>query len=198
MTWGAVAGAAIAVVGGAINNRAANKGRNSQVDANMASIEEQRRQFDITRGDLMPWLNAGTQALGQQQAVLAGDYSGFMNSPDYLYARDSSLQALERGAAARGGYMGGGADADRIELASGLATQNLGNYWGKLAGMSGAGQQTATNLGQFGANMAGNIGNAYGNIGAARASSYAAQANNWNNVLNQGANLFGQYMGSRG
>lgn len=191
----AVAGAAVSVVGGAINNRAARRGAGAQEQAALAATEEQRRQFDTTREDLMPWMDAGRTALGRQEAVLSGDYSGFENSPDYLYARQQGLQSLDYGAAARGGFMGGGADADRMQFASGLATQNLGNYWNKLSGMSGTGQQTATNLGNFGANFANQVG---GNLMAganARASSYAAQANNWNQVLNTGYGAFAQKYG---
>src|SRR5690606_8201840 len=103
MSWGAVAGAAVGLVGSAISNRGARRGADAQQQAALAATEEQRRQFDTTRQDLMPWMDAGRGALDQQQAVLRGDYSGFMNSPDYLYARDASLQALDRGAAARGG-----------------------------------------------------------------------------------------------
>ena len=35
-----------------------------------------------------PYMQAGTQALGGLSQLANGDYSGFMNSPDYLYARD--------------------------------------------------------------------------------------------------------------
>lgn len=195
MSWAAVAGAAVAVVGGAINNRNAKKAAAGQAGAADAATEEQRRQFDLARADMQPWLQSGAQALDMQGKVLAGDYSGFMDSPDYLYARDSSLQALERDAAARGGFMGGGADADRINLASGLATQNLGNYWNKLAGMSNTGQQTAANLGQLGANFARDAGSNMMNAANARASSYAAQGNNWNQALQQGYGAFAQKYG---
>lgn len=195
MSWAAVAGAAVAVVGGAISSNAAKKGASGQSQAAMYATDEARRQFDTTRQDLMPWMDAGKGALGMQQSVLAGDYSGFMESPDYIYARDSSLDALDRGASARGGFTGGGADADRIKLASGLATQNLGNYWNKLAGMSGTGQQTATNLGQFGANFATQAGDNAMNAANARASSYAGQANAWGQALNQGYGAFAQKYG---
>lgn len=195
MSWMAVGGAVVGLVGAGMSNRSARRGADGQAQAAAGATEEQRRQFDITRQDMMPWLDAGRGALGQQQQVLRGDYSGFESSPDYLYARDSSLQALERGAAARGGFMGGGADADRINLAGGLATQNLGNYWNKLAGMSGTGQQTAANLGQFGANMAQQVGGNMMDAANARASSYAAQANNWNQALNTGYGAFAQKYG---
>lgn len=195
MSWAAVAGSAIGLVGGALSNRAAGRGADAQQQAALATTEEQQRQFDITRQDMMPWMDAGRVALERQQAVLSGDYSGFERSPDYLYARQQGLQSLDYGAAARGGFMGGGADADRMNFATGLATQNLGNYWNKLSGVSGTGQQTATNLGNFGANFANQVG---GNLMAganARASSYAAQANNWNQALNTGYGAFAQKYG---
>ena len=107
---------------------------------------------------------------------MRGDTSGFDQSPDYLYRLQQGLQSQERGAAARGGFMGGGADADRIALAQGIAAQGASDYWAKLAGQAGQGYQAAANLGSLGANMAGNIGNAYGNIGQARASAYGARS----------------------
>ncbi len=65
--------------------------------------------------------------------------------------------------------------ADVLGYAQGLASQNYGNFYNRLAGLANVGQTTATSLGQFGANAASNIGNAYGNIGNARASSYQAR-----------------------
>lgn len=155
--------------------KAASQGAQAQTNASNAAIDEQRRQYDLTRQDQAPWLQAGQQALGQQQAFLSGDWSGFQNSPDYKYALDQGLNAIEHRAAARGGLFGGGNTRDAMTFGSGLATQNANSYWNKIAGMSGTGQQTASNLGQFGANMATNIGNQYNNIGNARQSSYQAQ-----------------------
>lgn len=198
MSWGMVAVAGASLVGGALASRSADKGADAQQRASDAATAEQRRQYDQTREDQMPWLEAGRGALSRQEAYLSGDTSGFINSPDYAFARDQGLQSLERGAAARGGFMGGGADADRIQLASGLATQNANNYWAKLAGQAGQGYQAAGNLGTLGANMAGNIGQNMIGAGQARASSYASQANAWNNALQQGAGAFAQYYGGRG
>lgn len=197
MSWGLVAAAGATVIGGYLGNKGAEKGANAQVQAANAATAEDARQFDQTQRNLQPFLDQSYNALNLQNRLLSGDTSGFMTSPDYTFARDQALQAQERGAAARGGFMGGGADADRIALAEGLATQNLGNYWNRLAGVAGQGQTTATNLGQFGANYAGNVGQNLQNAGAARASSYASQANTWGNVAGQLGGLFGQYMGGR-
>ena len=66
-----------AVVGGIASNRAAGKAADAQNAGNNAAIAEQRRQYDQTRTDMMPWLSAGTGALGQLQAferLGAGDF----------------------------------------------------------------------------------------------------------------------------
>jgi len=198
MTWGSVAVAGATLVSGYLGSQAGEKGANAQTQAANAATAEERRQYDLTRQDQLPFLQAAQGALTRQEAFLTGDTSGFENSSDYLFARDQALQGQERGAAARGGFMGGGADADRIALASGLATQNANNYWNRLAGQTGQGVSTAQNLGALGANLAGNIGQNLQNAGAARASSYANTANQWGNALQQGAGAFGDWYGSLG
>lgn len=179
-------------------SKAGKQGAAAQQAAAQMSTEEQRRQFDLARQDQLPFLEAGYDALRDQNAALKGDFSGFQNSPDYAYALQQGLQSQERGAAARGGFMGGGADADRIALAEGLASQNFGNYWNRLAGRAGQAQTAATNLGGLGMGMAGNIGNNLMNSANARASSYANSANAWGNFGEQALGAFSTYMGSRG
>lgn len=190
---------------------AADDARRASQSATDQTIAEQRRQYDLTRSDQMPWLDAGRNALDLQGAYLAGDTSGFDKSPDYAFAVQQGTQALDRGAAARGNLFGGGADADRIALGQGLATQYAGNYWNKLAGLSGTGQSTASGLGGLGMGMASNIGNALtGNAETQRQSSYAradansqlasgigGQFNNWyNNNLANNPGGTGFYFGN--
>lgn len=191
-----VAGATLAVGAYSANQQknAAEDAANAAQGAADASTAEQRRQYDLTRQDQMPWLQAGQQALQLQDNFLKGDMSGFENSAGYKFAVDQGFQGLNRGAAANGSFNSGGADADRIAFGQGLASQYADNYWNKLSGRAGIGQSTASGLGTLGANMAGNIGNNYMNAANARASSYGAKAdansqlaagiggafNNWN------------------
>ena len=201
MSWVAVGAA---VVGAAVSYKGQKDATKAQQKSANSATAEQARQYDLAREDQAPWLNAGQNALAQIEQLNAGNFSSFQQSPDYQFALDQSLQALERGAAARGGFMGGGADADRIALASGLASQNYSNFYNRLAGQAGLGQQTATNLGGLGANYASNVGNIGMNAANQRASSYQNQANtiggalttaaagynNWNqqrNAANQGS-----------
>lgn len=197
MSWGAVVGAAVSVVGGYLSNKSANKGANAAADGQMASVREQQRQYDQTRQDMMPWLDAGRFGLNRLTALAGGDFSGFYNSPEYAFTRDQGLQSLERGAAARGGMYSGGADADRMKFAAGLASQEYGNHWNRLAGLSGVGQSTAGSLGQFGANAATNIGNAYGNIGNIRQSMYQQQGQNNAQMVGAVGGAFANWLGGR-
>jgi len=198
MPWGVAAAAVVGAYGASQQAKAGEKGANAQVAASQAATAEERRQFDLTRQDQLPFLEAGYDALRMQNEALKGDFSGFKTSPDYAYALDQGLRSQERGAAARGGFMGGAADADRIALAEGLATQNFGNYWSRLASRAGQGQQSAVNLGELGSRMAGNIGENLTNAANARASSYANTANAWNNYGQQVTGAISQYYGRRG
>jgi hypothetical protein len=189
MPWGAVAGA---VIGAVASNNASNKAADAQKSASNASIAEQRREYDLTRQDQMPWLQAGGLALGRQQNFLNGDWSGFENSPDYKYALSQGLDSIDHRAAARGGLFGGGNTRDAMQFASGLATQNANSYYSKLAGLSQTGSNTAQNLGQLGMGMANSIGNAYTNAGNARASAYQQQGQNWAGLAQGLGNLYTQ------
>jgi hypothetical protein len=191
MPWG-VASAAIGAYGAISSANAGKAGANAQANASNQAIAEQQRQYNQSRADQAPWLSAGQQALGLQQNYLGGDTSGFENSPDYKFAVQQGARQLDAGATANGNLWGGGADADRISLGQGLATQYANNYWNKLAGMAAGGQNAAANVGAQGANAANQISGQYNNIGQAQASSYANTANAWNNYGNQLSNLAGQ------
>lgn len=169
----------------------ANKAAGAQKDASKKSIAEQKRQFDLSRSDQMPWLQAGSAALGQMQALNKGDFSQFYQSPDYQFALDQGIKGLDRSAAARGRLYSGGYGQDLTQYAQGLATQNYGNYYNRLAGLSGTGQTTATNLGSLGQNYANAFSRQQQNIGDARASAYQAYGQAFNKASDQIGSFFG-------
>lgn len=177
MSWIAVGSAAVGVIGGIMGNRSASKGADAAARAQMAAIEEQRRQYDQTRTDSMPWLQAGQNALGGLQGLLS-DPNSIQDSNAYQFRFNQQLQGLDRSAAKNGSLYSGGHRADLMNYSGGLASQEFGNQWNRLAGLAGVGQATASNLGQLGQQSAGNIGNALGNIGQIRQSSYQQIGNN--------------------
>lgn len=177
---------------------AAKKAGRAQASAAQQAIDQQTALYENSVNQAQPWLDAGTNALGQINALNRGDYSGFENSPDYLWARDQGIAGLDRGASARGALYSGGADADRIAFASGLANQNLNQYRNNLMQLSAAGQAQSQYLGQLGQNYGNQFGNAMGIKGNANAQIAAAgpatQAG-YGNALAAGAST---YMGASG
>jgi len=67
MPWGVVAGA---VIGGIATNKASKRATAATTQANELSNDEQRRQFDITQGNLQPFQQAGSNAINEQQNLL--------------------------------------------------------------------------------------------------------------------------------
>lgn len=179
---------------------AAKAGARASQQATDASIAEQQRQFDLTRADQKPWLDAGTSALGRLSAASTGDMSSFFKDPGYQFTLDQGLQMKDRGAAARGGLFSGGHQADLMRYGQGLASQEFGNWWNRQAGLAGVGQSAANNLGQMGMTMAGNNANLrMGNADNLRQSSYArgqAQSNMAGNIAGI-AGLLGNYYSNR-
>jgi len=123
--------------------------------------------------------------------VDGGDFSGFENSPDFIFARDQAMRAQDRSASARGSLFSGGTEADRMQMASGLASQNLGNFMNRQQGMAGMGLNAATSLGQFGQNATGQQMGAMGAAGSARAAGFGAMGDTLNGLGMIGGNFFG-------
>jgi len=194
--WGSI----ISLVGSYLGNKEANKGNNKAaqagLDAQNRYIDELRRQFDINQTNQAPWLAAGKEGLSALQSLMAGNYTGFLNSPDYKAALDQGIHSYDMSAASKGSLFSGGHSADLTKYAEGLATQNLGNYRGALQSLAGVGQSAANTLGNYGQQYAQNLGSAYTNMGNLRGSSYQNNAYNnaalWSNL----GNTFGQWYGN--
>lgn len=198
MPWGA----AIALGGAALSASAQKKAAKSAAGASQAAtdaqIEEQRRQYDQTRTDQMPFLEAGYGAIKRQNAFLDGDTSGFENSADYKFAVDQGFKGLNRGLARNGALWSGGGDADRIAYGQGLASQYSNNYWDKLARQAGQGQGAANQLGGLGANMAGQIGGALGRNALLAGQSAYDRGDATTNLIGQGVKSANQFYNTQG
>jgi hypothetical protein len=163
------------------------------------------------QGLLTPWTGQ-FQAPSAQQAAA---------TPGYQFQLQQGEQALQNSAAAQGGLLSGGTATALDQYSQGLAStdyqqvynnalqqyqqsynqfeNNQANEYNRLAGLAGTGQVSAGQLGQEGAQAAGNVAgiNASagqqigGNInlaGAATASGYAGLTNS----LGAGSNSIGQ------
>lgn len=124
------------------------------------------------------------------------DFSAFYNSPDYNFARTEGQRGVEQSAAARGGAASGNALRALSEFNQGLASQQFGNYYNRMAGLAGIGQSATNNLGQVGAQYASGIAGLQSGIGQTRASGILGQTAPWTNLLGSfakgiGGGIFG-------
>ena len=281
----AAALAAGAAVGGLLQADAASSAARTQANAAGRGIDEQRRQFDLTRSDQLPWLTQGraglyklsdllgidtpqgamptrkqptreqfttpatvgrlvqptagvsvireagtpayfnegayNQALQDWQASSMGrssamgrssefgslmdDFTGadLVNEPGYQFGLDQGQRAVDQSAAARGSLLSGKTLRDLVTFGQDYGGTKFGEAFNRdaanksrkfsmLSGLSGIGQNTATNLGQAGMQSAGNISDLLTSQGAASAAGTIGQANAISGTIGNLSNLYMQ------
>lgn len=206
---------------------AASSAANASARATEASVAEQRRQFDLNRADMQPWLTAGTESVNALAAGLrpGGQFASMTpfnfqydqnQDPGYAFRLSEGMKALERSAAARGGLLSGtmlkGAQRYGQDMASQEYQNAFNRYttgfnantgernalYNRLAGVSNTGQVTGQQIGAQGANMASNIGNAYMSNAANQGNAMMAGAGARQSAYSGAANMLGRMYGPRG
>jgi hypothetical protein len=199
---GFVAGAM--VVGSLISSSASKSAAGTQAASADRAAQLQQQQYEQTREDQMPWMQAGEAALNQL-APLAANYqkfgqAQFEQDPGYAFRLSEGQKALDRSAAARGGLISGSALKAAQRYGQDMGSQEYTNAFNRyqtersaqlnpLQSLAGVGQTTAQNLGQAGQNMATNVGNAYMGGANAQAAGTIGQAN----AINQGLSSYMNY-----
>ena len=116
MGWATAIQAGTSLLGG----MAARKGAQAQGRAAQQGVDYTKGIYNQAQGNLSPYMQAGQGGLAGLASANAGDYSGFMNSPDYLYARDQAQSGIEHGASARGALFSPGTQVELGKQLSGL------------------------------------------------------------------------------
>ena len=190
----AVIGGGAALFAGSEQADAANRSAELQAQATRESVEEQRRQYNLTREDLAPYRETGTNALalyaglygitrGEGEAgilsteEMQGFRDRFTETPGYQFRFDEGIRALDRSASATGRLRGGGYTRELTRYGQGVASGEFENYANRLSGLAGMGQGSTVSTGTLGVQTGANIGNALMAAGTARASGYAGVAN---------------------
>lgn len=195
MTFGISAGtylmAGTALAGGLLGANAAKSGAALQANAANRAAELQQQQYEQTRQDQMPWMQAGGRALTKLEKEV--DYTPFgMNEftadPGYAFRLKQGMNAMNNQAAARGGLISGNALRAAQGYGQEMGSQEYGNAFNRyqiernarlapLQSLAGVGQTTASQLGQFGAANAANVGNYLTGAAAAQAAGGVGAAN---------------------
>lgn len=171
------------ITGATAQAKAAKKAADLQAQQAQLALEESRRQFDIGQAAQQPFLQAGTDALGQYGALAGINGAGpqfeaitaLHNSPLYntLYARGQ--EALLQNASATGGLRGGNLQGALADFGRDTLSQVIQNQLANLGGIASMGQATATNTAAQGAQFAGQQGDLLTQQGQAQAGGILAK-----------------------
>ena len=190
MTFG-LSGAALAglAVGGAtlasgyMQSEAAGDAAAIQGQAAQGGIDEQRRQFDAIQKLLQPYSQAGTAALGQQQALLGMGtpeaqqqaINAIQSGPQFQALQQQGENAILQNASATGGLRGGNVQGALAQFRPALLSGLIEQQYNRLGGLTSIGQNAAAGVGNAGMSTGANVANLLGQQGAAAAGAEIAQ-----------------------
>lgn len=193
---------ALAQLGGtAIQSYFANQAAGDQRAATDAAIAEQRRQFDLTRGDFQPYRDAGVDALGQLRQGMNQQPTAeeVMATPGYQFGLSQGQQGIDRRIAAMGGRVSGAAIKAAGRFATDYATTGYNAAYqrgqdrlNRLAAIAGVGQTATGASAQAGQGATNAISGLISGQGDATAGGRMAQGNLWGNAANQFGALYGR------
>lgn len=166
-----------AVVGGAMQSRAAGKAADAQERSAQAGISEQARQFDEMRRLLQPYVDVGEPALAAQQAQIGLQGPQAQQAAIDQIAQGPLLQALTRqgeqamlqNASATGGLRGGNLQGALAQFRPAMLQAALDQQYARLGGLTALGQQSAAGVGTAGLQTGVNTAGLLGQAGAAQA-----------------------------
>jgi hypothetical protein len=189
---GPVIGAVASIGGGLIASSGTSSAAHAQQQSDAAAIAEQRRQFDLTRSDFAPYLNAGKTALPQIQDLLglngnakaSAAIDALKASPAYQSLYNNGQEAILQNAAATGGLRGGNTQGALANFGRDTLSSVISDQLARLGGLAGMGENATGSVANLGQNTANSISGLLQASGNAAASGALSQAGIWSSVLN--------------
>jgi hypothetical protein len=208
---GPIGGAIGSALGGAFDSRkSVGDASQAQQQAAQGGIDEQRRQFDAIQKLLNPYVEAGTSALGGQQALLGLGAPGsqqqaiaaLQGSPQFQALQQQGENAILQNASATGGLRGGNVQAALAQFRPALLSGLIDQQYSRLGGLTSIGQIAAAGVGNAGMSTGANISNLLGRQGQAQSGGILGQQGALSGGISQafgaiqGAGGFGKLFGS--
>lgn len=181
------------LLGGRAERKAAKRASEAQMGAAFQANELEKKMYEQSRADQMPWLEQGKNSLAQlgQLTKWGGDFrkpfdmSQFEADPGYQFRLGEANRGADRAAAARGLTNSGTALRELSRVNQGMASdefQNAYNRWvqerqtqyNMLSGLANTGQVTGGQLANLGSDYSNQYGQNLGQAANARASSFVA------------------------
>jgi len=152
--------------------------------AGRESAASTRELFGETKEQLLPFIQGGTPAFEQQQALSgalgpeaqAEAFANFQEDPGTEFLREQGLRLIESGAGLSGNLGGGDRLREITKFSQGLALQNLGSRFNQLGAVTGTGLTAAQALGGVSGGAASGISQALQAAGAGKAAGITGSA----------------------
>jgi len=184
------------ITGAKSAGEAAKEAAATQAGAAGAGVAEQRRQFDKLVELMSPYIQAGTTALPQQQALIGlggpeaerAAIERITGGETFKALTAQGEEALLQKASATGGLRGGNIQAALSQFRPSVLNALIEQQYGRLGGFTQLGQSAAAGQATQGMASASNIGNLLANQAAATAGGQIAQGN-------VGRQMFGDVLG---
>lgn len=200
------------IVGGIEGASAAKKAAKLQAKSAQAALDEQKREFDLSRSDTQPYRDAGAASLKDLRALMGTSanpgtllkpFTGadLASDPGYQFGLQQGEQGINRAAAAAGRYDSGATLKDLLRFNADYAGTKFndafnrdqltkGAIFNRLAGVAGIGQTGVGQATTAGMNSAANIGNLLTGQGNAIASGIVGSANSLSQGFSNAANYY--------
>lgn len=153
--------------------------KNDTFGGDIAAFGKYHYDKDGARRDLSPYTSGGSDGIAAQQGAI----DALKASPLYTSLIRNGEDALLANASATGGLRGGNTQGVLANFRADTLAQVIQQQLANLGGIANMGMGSAGQLGQFGANMATQVGNNLNQQGAARAGAAIARggitANQW-------------------
>lgn len=171
------------------------KASKAQAKQVQRGLDEQKRQYNQSRDDMMPWMEAGKRSLGDIERELGGNYE---QSKGYQWQVDEGQKRVKSNLASLGMTNSGAALKSLTKWGQGLASQDYDKWYGRKESLAGRGQQQSQAMGKLGANYANSAASQYNHLGAAKASGYAGLGNMFDSLGSQASMAMGAGGGGGG
>ena len=155
--------------------------------------------YKDTAGIFDPYMTTGNAAYGALGALgglgtpeeARAAYSRFQALPQNDFEVQAGIDAVDRGAAARGTLMSGQTIKAQQEYGQGLQQKRFDDYYNRLAGLADTGANASSNLASARLNTAAGVGGNLAQIGANKTNQSIAQGNMLSNVFGGLGKIFG-------
>lgn len=213
-----VAGATVVgtVGGAALSSNASKKAAKTQAESADTANQIQWNMYDQTRQDLEPYKQAGSNSLSQMMDQMGANgyfnqtYTGqdIYDDPSYQFRLQQGQDAIQSGAAAKGGLLSGATLKALQDYSQDYASQEYGNAYNRfnadqtnrynrLSNIVGMGQNAAAQTGNAGLQTGQAVANNTMAGANAQAAGIIGSANAWTNGAQQLGTLATAYVNNK-